>query len=89
MNTDKTAFTLLPKAVHHAPQNPAHPAALLTLASPALADADKALLAKCDMGRNGVIISPANDLPPAAWAVVVGVRGEREGSDRLMAGPLR
>jgi hypothetical protein len=43
---------------------------LLTLASPVLADADKALLAKCDLDRNGVINGPANDLPPAAWAMV-------------------
>ena len=32
---------------------------LLTLASPALADADKALLAKCDLNKNGEIDRPA------------------------------
>jgi len=43
---------------------------LIALASPVLAEDDKALLAKCDVDRNGVINGPANDLPPAAWTMI-------------------
>ena len=35
-----------------------------------LAEDDKALLAKCDVDRNGTINGPANDLPPAAWTMI-------------------
>jgi len=70
MNTDKTASTIQPKEPNMPRKTLLTLPLLLTLASPALADADKALLAKCDMDRNGVINGPANDLPPAAWAMV-------------------
>ena len=43
---------------------------LIALASPVLAEDDKALLAKCDVDGNGVINGPANDLPPAAWTMI-------------------
>ena len=43
---------------------------LFALASPVLAEDDKALLAQCDLDRNGVINGPANDLPPAAWTMI-------------------
>ena len=43
---------------------------LIALASPVLAEDDKALLAKCDVDRNGTINGPANDLPPAAWTMI-------------------
>ena len=43
---------------------------LLALASPLLAEDDKALLAKCDVDRNGTINGGGNDLPPAAWTMI-------------------
>lgn len=43
---------------------------LIALASPVLAEDDKALLAKCDVDRNGTINGSANDLPPAAWTMI-------------------
>ena len=43
---------------------------LIALASPVLAEDDKALLAQCDFDRNGTINGGGNDLPPAAWTMI-------------------
>ena len=43
---------------------------LIALTSSVLANDDKALLAKCDVDRNGTINGGGNDLPPAAWTMI-------------------
>lgn len=43
---------------------------ILALAGPVQANDDKALLAKCDIDRNGDINTPANNLPPQDWATI-------------------